>query len=84
MLWQREFFSPVYETKEQQLSRLPDSRNLLFWSPNVSTDLEGKGQIEFYTSDQPGSYIIQIQGMNKDGLCGSTSLKFQVTSPPSN
>lgn len=84
LLWQREFFSPVYETKEQQLSRLPDARNLLYWSPNVTTDTEGKGKIEFYTSDQPGSYVVQIQGLNKDGLCGSTSLKFEVVAPPSN
>jgi hypothetical protein len=84
MLWQREFFSPVYETNEQKISRLPDSRNLLYWSPNVNTDSAGKAKIEFYTSDQPGDYIIQVQGLNKDGLCGSTSLMFHVTSPPSN
>lgn len=84
LLWKREFFSPVYETNEQKLSRLPDSRNLLYWSPSIATDQNGKGAFEFYTSDQPGEYIVQIQGLNKDGLCGSTTLKFQVTSPPSN
>src|SRR5690606_9342362 len=29
--WQREFYSPVYETEEQIGSRIPDHRTLLYW-----------------------------------------------------
>ncbi|HEX5169674.1 MAG TPA: hypothetical protein VFW11_10910, partial [Cyclobacteriaceae bacterium] len=84
MLWDREFFSPVYETQEQRESRLPDFRNLLFWSPSVITDSNGAAKVEFYSSDQPGLYLVNIQGLARAGLCGSTSFTFEVTPAPNN
>ncbi len=84
MLWDREFFFPVYETKEQQSSRIPDFRNVLYWSPSVTTNEQGNGKVEFYTSDQAGLYVVNVQGLTKEGLCGSTSFTFQVIAPPNN
>jgi hypothetical protein len=74
MQLQREFYSPVYETAAQVGSRLPDFRNLLFWSPN----LESKGQLNFYTSDVAGKYIGVIQGLSKAGVPGSKYFHFEV------
>ncbi|MGZ5134444.1 MAG: hypothetical protein ACXWCG_04820, partial [Flavitalea sp.] len=74
----REFYSPVYETPEQLTSRLPDFRNVLFWSADIKTDLLGKAQIEFYTSDQKGRYIVILQGMNAEGRFGQQILSFEV------
>ena len=59
---QREFFSPVYETQEQFAGRLPDFRSLLYWSPAVKTNNEGKQEIDFYTSDLPGRFAAVLQG----------------------
>jgi hypothetical protein len=78
MEFQRQFFSPVYETKEQKNNRIPDFRDLLYWSPSVKTNENGKASISFYTSDQIGSYVLNIQGLTDDGLSGSTSYKFDV------
>jgi hypothetical protein len=75
---QRQFYSPVYETKIQQENRLPDFRNVLLWSPQMRTDKNGQQELSFYTSDLPGSYIIFIQGITSEGLCGSTSTTFIV------
>ncbi len=75
---QREFYSPVYETTTQQQSRIPDFRNLLYWSPQVNTTGNNMNKIEFYTSDIPGRYIIFIQGISKDGFAGSTMTSFTV------
>ena len=33
---QREFYSPQYKTDEQLLSRKPDYRNVLYWSPDFT------------------------------------------------
>jgi len=76
---QREFYSPVYETAAQTNNRLPDFRNLLYWSPDVRTDKNGKKQLSFYTADIPGIYIIVTEGITSNGLAGSKTTTFTVT-----
>lgn len=78
MQLQREFYAPVYENAEQQKSRLPDFRNVLYWAPDVNTDAQGNAKVSFYTSDKPGKYIAVFQGLAVDGKAGSYSLKFDV------
>jgi hypothetical protein len=80
VLWPREYFSPVYETSADQESRLPDFRNLLHWSPSIKIGDKGEASFSFYTSDQPGVYLVNIQGLGQGGLCGDTSFTFRVTS----
>lgn len=75
---QRVFYSPQYDTERNMNSRLPDFRNVLYWSPNVNTDASGKSSLSFYTSDQTGRYIGVIQGMAADGEAGSQTFTFQV------
>ncbi|HMH22110.1 MAG TPA: hypothetical protein VK563_10050 [Puia sp.] len=64
---QREFYTPIYDNVQQSLTRIPDLRNLLYWSPDVLTDEKGKKQLHFYTSDLPGNYAVVIQGISPDG-----------------
>jgi hypothetical protein len=75
---QREFYSPAYETKEQLEKRIPDFRNTLLWSPDITTDREGETKIQFYTSDRPGTYIVILQGMSADGDFVSAHTFFDV------
>jgi hypothetical protein len=75
---QREFYSPAYETAEQKASRLPDFRNLLYWSPDVRTDQKGKATVSFFTSDLKGKYVAVLQGIDTDGNSGSYSFTFEV------
>jgi len=75
---QREFYSPVYETPAQASSRMPDLRNLLYWSPNIGTYSNGKNQVTFYTGDQTGKYIGIIQGNTANGDAGSQVFTFDV------
>ncbi len=74
----REFFSPQYETQQQRSSRLPDQRNLLFWSPTIITNQDGKQQVEFYTSDLTGEYTIVVEGLGADGSAGHATHSFTV------
>ena len=75
---QREFYVTDYSTEQQRLSRLPDFRNLLYWSPKVITDETGKTQTAFYSSDLPGKYAIVVQGICENGSAGSTLSFFEV------
>jgi hypothetical protein len=75
----REFYSPVYKTEQQALNRMPDFRNLLYWSPDVQTDNSGQATVEFYTSDMKGKYVVVIQGMDEAGYAGSSYFTFDVS-----
>lgn len=75
---QREFYSPVYETQTEKESRIPDLRNLLYWSPSVKTSKDGKQQLSFYTSDLKANFAIVVQGLTADGLSGSSITTFSV------
>lgn len=74
----RRFYSPVYETVAQQTSRIPDFRDLLFWNDDASLSDDGKGSVNFYTSDQTGTYKVVITALTKDGSIAETTLTFNV------
>lgn len=78
--WQlhREFYSPVYDSKDKQTSRIPDLRNVLYWSGDILTDRLGKQQLTFYSSDMPGRYSVIFQGITPDGKTGSATAGFTV------
>jgi len=75
---QRIFYSPDYASEAAISSRLPDFRNVLYWSPAINTNEKGQGSISFYTGDIPGKYLVEIQGISKDGYAGSSSFTFSV------
>jgi hypothetical protein len=74
---EREFYAPRYDNGNAE-SRIPDFRNLLHWSPNITTDASGKAKLDFYTSDQTGNYQVVIQGITPSGVSGSKTLLFSV------
>jgi len=75
---EREFFSPVYETASDVKSRLPDFRTTLYWSSEILSDSPGHQKLSFYTSDQPGNYVLVVQGLSQNGLAGAKAIKFEV------
>ena len=75
---EREFYSPSYATEGQQLSHIPDFRNVLLWSPNIKIAAGAIKEVNFYTSDVPGKYLIEVQGISKNGICGSKIFTFEV------
>lgn len=70
---EREYYSPVL-TKD---SRIPDNRTVLYWNPNVSVDKESK--IRFNTSDITGKYLIDFQGIDKNGTTLTGQTEFIVS-----
>lgn len=76
--FEREFYAPIYNGSDQLNSRLPDNRNVLLWSPEVKADAHGNYDLQFFTSDIPGNYVVVVQGMDDQGKAGSTVITFSV------
>jgi len=53
----REFYSPAYPLAEQDFINKPDQRPTLYWNPFVMLE-NSKADIEFFTSDMAGRYMI--------------------------
>jgi hypothetical protein len=75
---QRIFYSPDYSSDKELQSRLPDFRDVLYWSPNVNTNEKGNGRISFFTGDIPGKYLVVLQGISSNGHAGSNSFVLNV------
>ena len=75
---QREFYSPKYDNPPNSSKRLPDFRNVLEWEPNITIGKSREAQISFYSSDRKGSFMGIVEGINGNGLAGSTRFFFQV------
>ena len=62
-----EFYHPVYSAPKKATDD-PDDRTTLYWNPDLKFDKEGKATVEFYTSDNPSSYNIEIEGISSKGI----------------
>ena len=62
-----EFYSPKYDTTAEKNGEIPDLRTTLYWSPRLVTDEQGNATFSFYTSDQPGNYFLNIEGIAENG-----------------
>jgi MG2 domain-containing protein len=74
----RQFYSPNYEVNGDRLERIPDYRNTLYWNSNISIS-DRNLQLEFYCSDDPGLYQIQVEGITEDGIPFFSVDYFSVT-----
>lgn len=74
-LKQKEYFKQTYQNIE---NRIPDYRTQLLWIPNLQLDSD-LFEIEFYTSDVSGEYLIEIKGFTKSGKSLISRKKFIVT-----
>ncbi|RYZ28760.1 MAG: hypothetical protein EOO10_08460 [Chitinophagaceae bacterium] len=70
---QREFYSPDYSSETLRSSRLPDLRHTLLWMPDVATK-----QVNFYTGDNKGKYLVVLQGINSKGQTIHTTSEIEV------
>ncbi len=69
---------PVYEKQDERDSPRPDFRSLLYWNPDVAVGSDSAREIDFYTSDDSGTYYVNLQGITRDGLPVSLTLPIRV------
>ena len=60
-------------TKAEYLNKkIPEFRSVVFWEPELITEPDGKGRCSFYLSDDPSSFIVEIEGLTDEGVPFST------------
>lgn len=65
---EKEFYSPDYSLTNNP--QIPDYRNTLYWQPDLITNQDGRAEFSFFTSDEPGEYIIHCEGRSDNGVIG--------------
>ena len=73
----REFYSPNYEIPEPKHIK-KDYRTTLFWNPNINFDDNNLSNVSFFTGDEPGTYLIEMEGVTLDGRTVSAKKTFVV------
>ena len=59
-------------------TKLPDKREQLYWAPEVNVVKGETLKLEFFTSDVPGNYEIEVEGISDRGLPVSMRGNFRV------
>lgn len=72
------FVPPQYNDELSRKSRKPDLRNTLYWNPSLKSGDNEEANIEFWTSDLPGRYIVNINGITGSGKIVTYSGIFRV------
>lgn len=73
----KEFYEPNYDRKSDD-NLMPDYRNTLVWKPHIVTDEKGEATLEFFCSDLNSTFIIDIEGIDGNGLLGVKNMEFNV------
>ncbi|BAU56063.1 hypothetical protein [Mucilaginibacter gotjawali] len=74
--WPAQFYKPKYAIKDAK--HLPDLRSTIDWEPNITTGINGKAKLFFYTADKPSTYTITIEGTDMNGHQGYFSKKINI------
>lgn len=78
----RTFYSPHYDSPGTLVSRIPDYRNLLYWNPDLTIDRNGISLVEFFSSDEPGTYKIVVEGITPEGIPGYAETFIEIAPGP--
>ncbi len=73
----REFYSPNY-ANEFYPKNLQDLRSTLYWDASLATSKKDKTIVSFYTCDEKGNYIIEIEGITNTGIPFYNTAMFEV------
>ena len=73
----KEFYSPAYETAEQQSATTPDPRTTIYWNPDVRTNEDGVAEMLFYAADPDTNYTVTIEGITEEGVLISKTEKIR-------
>jgi hypothetical protein len=73
-----EFYHPDYGAATSVNSRIPDRRNTLYWNPDTSMTSGKSAQLQFYTGDATGEYLMVINGITTNGTPLYQTKKIRV------
>lgn len=76
---QKRYFQQIYSDSSQiKTDIIPDLRTQLLWKPEISLFPGEETEVEFYTSDVPGYYEIELNGFTDKGLPVLVRAYFRV------
>lgn len=73
----REFYKPVYQSGSTD-EFTNDLRTTIHWEPALVSDEDGQATFDFYTSDEPGTYQMIIEGLDLNGRLLHRTKRFEV------
>lgn len=76
----RDFYKPNYEITIPKHDK-PDYRRTLHWDPDIKLNNEISTELDFFTGDTSGKYIVRIEGITYDGRPVSKLHNFNVVDP---
>jgi hypothetical protein len=76
-LKKREFYNPKYITAESK-TKGADFRTTVYWNPRVFTDVNGTMAMEFYNSDNKGTYKAVVEGTDIEGNLSRFIYRYKV------
>ncbi len=72
----REFYSPKYTATSA--NTISDLRSTIFWKPELPTDKNGSATFDYFNAGCPGTYRIEIEGIDKNGNLGEQVYRYKV------
>ena len=73
----RTFYSPKYEHSDENSTK-PEQRPTIFWNPEIKTDKDGKKNLDYYNSDNTGTYKVTVEGIDNKGNIGRLIYRYEV------
>lgn len=73
----KEFYSPTYDVINKN-DKMVDLRSTIYWNPNLITDNSGNLNINFFTADEAGNYLVTIEGVTIEGYLVRKTYYFEV------
>jgi hypothetical protein len=55
------------QPEENKNANIPDSRNTIFWEPDLHLEMDGPTRITFIAPATPGHYLVLLRGINERG-----------------
>lgn len=62
-----QFYHPRYDVTEVDKDETADLRTTIYWNPSVKVKSNEHVNLQFYTSDNPGSYSVKLEGITQEG-----------------
>lgn len=72
----RQFYSPKFEPGVPD--NRPDLRSTVYWNPHVVTDVNGKGNFNYFNTDEVGTYRVVVEGIDMMGHLARAVYTYEV------
>lgn len=73
----RKFYAPDYSSNLENANR-KDIRTTLHWQPNIFTNGYDNANVSFYTSDEKGRFLVEVEGITDAGIPIRTTSILEV------